>query len=160
LSKPTVYVETSVIGYLTSRQHSDAIVAGHQLATSKWWQTAGDQFELVVSQIVVDECAAGDPDAATERLRAIDELSLVGVTASVQELIASLLDNGAVPKTEPEDAAHIALAAVHGIEFLVTWNFRHIANPAMRRKIEEVIRNAGLQSFARLRNSGRSKYVD
>jgi predicted nucleic acid-binding protein len=118
-------------------------VAGHQLATRKWWQTAGDQFELVVSQIVLDECAAGDPDAATERLRTIDELSLVSVTASVQELIASLLDNGAVPKTEPEDAAHIALAAVHGIEFLVTWNFRHIANPAMRRKIEEVVRNAG-----------------
>ena len=118
-------------------------MAGHQLATRKWWQTAGDQFELVVSQIVLDECAAGDPDAATERLRTIDELSLVSVTASVQELIASLLDNGAVPKTEPEDAAHIALAAVHGIEFLVTWNFRHIANPAMRRKIEEVVRNAG-----------------
>ncbi len=143
MSKPSVYVETSVIGYLTARQQSDAIVVGHQLATKKWWRTARDHFELVVSQIVVDECADGDQTAAAERLQTISDLNRVSVTSEVQRVIDALLGEGAVPKTEPEDAAHIALAAAHGVEYLVTWNFRHIANPSMRRKIEEVIGKAG-----------------
>ena len=145
MSKPTVYVETTVVGYLTARKQSDAIVAGHQLATKTWWQTARDRFELVVSQIVIDECADSDQIAASERLRAISDLNLVGVTAEVQRLIDALMDKGAVPKTEPEDAAHIALAAAHGVEYLVTWNFRHIANPSMRRKIDDVIGNSGFR---------------
>jgi len=141
--KPTVYIETTVIGYLTARPQTDLIVAGHQLATQKWWATARADFDLVVSQVVIDECAAGDAQAAEERLQTIAGLNLVGFSPKVQELIDKLLDNFAVPRTEPEDAAHIALAAVSGVEYLVTWNFRHIANPAMRRKIEEVIANSG-----------------
>jgi predicted nucleic acid-binding protein len=120
-------------------------VAGHQLATTKWWQTARDHFELVISQIVFDECADGDATAAAERLRAIADLNFVSVTAEDQRLINALLDKNAVPKTEPKDAAHIALAAVHGVELLVTWSFRHIANPSMRRRIEDVIGNAGFR---------------
>ncbi len=143
MPKPPVYVETTVIGYLTARPQRDEIVAGHQAATKKWWQTARNRFELVVSQIVLDECAAGDATAAQERLSAIGDLAVVGVTTEVQRVIDALLAGGAVPVTEPADAAHIALAAVHGIQYLTTWNLRHIANASTRRIIEEVIRNAG-----------------
>jgi hypothetical protein len=145
VSKPSVYVETTVIGYLTARQQPDPIVAGHQLATKKWWLNASDRFQLVISQAVVEECAAGDSIAAEERLQVIDGIRLVPFDVRVQELIQLLLDNFAVPHTEPEDAAHIALAAVHGVEYLVTWNFRHIANPSTRRKIEEVIARVGFR---------------
>jgi predicted nucleic acid-binding protein len=143
VSKPSVYIETTVIGYLTSRQQSDAIVAGHQLATPKWWQTARDKFRLVVSQLVIDECARGDQVAAAERVQAISDLNLVGITSDVHRIASALLSRGAVPQTEPKDAAHIAIAASHGVEYLVTWNFRHIANPSARRMIEEVITSAG-----------------
>ena len=143
--KPSVYVETTVVGYLTARQQSDAIVAGHQIATKNWWRTARDRFELVVSQIVVDECADGDQTAAAERLQAISDLGLVSVTSEVQRVVDALLDAGAVPQTEPKDAAHIAFAAAHAVEYLVTWNFRHIANPSTRRKIEKVIIDAGFR---------------
>jgi hypothetical protein len=145
VTKPTVYVETTVVGYLTARQQIDAVIAGHQIATKKWWSTARDRFDLVVSQVVVEECADGDPTAAAERLRAIDGLALVGFSAQVEHLIKELLDKCALPRTEPEDAAHIALAAVNSIEYLVTWNLRHIANSVMRRKIEHVISEAGYQ---------------
>lgn len=143
MSKPSVYVETTVIGYLTARQQSDAIVAGHQLATRAWWRSARDRFELVASQLVIDECALGDQAAAAERLQAIGDLKLVGATNEVGRVTSALLDHGAIPITEPKDAAHIAFAASHGVQYLVTWNFRHIANPSTRRKIEEVIINSG-----------------
>ena len=143
MAKPTVYVETTVIGYLTARQQPDPIVAGHQLATQKWWQSARDECELVVSQVVVDECSLGDPTAANERLQAVAGLKLVSATAEVEIVTKALLDRSAVPITEPKDAAHIAFAAAHGVEYLVTWNFRHIANPSMRRKIEEVLLSSG-----------------
>jgi predicted nucleic acid-binding protein len=143
--KPSVYVETTVIGYLTSRQQSDAIVAGHQLATQKWWQSARDQFRLVVSQLVIDECAQGDQVAAADRVQAIRDLNLVGITSDVHRIASALLSRGAVPQTEPKDAAHIAISAAHGVEYLVTWNFRHIANPATRRMIEAVILDAGFR---------------
>lgn len=145
MPKPSVYVETTVIGYLTARQQPDAIVAGHQLATEKWWQSARQRFGLVISQLVIDECSKGDQSAAAERLRAVADLDLLAINPEAHRLTSALLSRGAVPQTEPRDAAHIALAAVHGIEYLVTWNFRHIANPSTRRKIDEVIVSTGFR---------------
>ena len=145
MAKPTVYVETTVIGYLTARQQSNPIVTGHQLATQKWWQTARERFHLVVSQLVIDECSLGDQTAAAVRLDAVEDLNLVAVTPGVDRVTKALLNQGAIPQTEPKDAAHIAFAAAHAVEYLVTWNFRHIANPSTRRKIEKVIIDAGFR---------------
>jgi predicted nucleic acid-binding protein len=145
MALPTVYVETTVIGYLTARRQPDPIVAGHQVATERWWLSARQKFQLAISQLVIDECSQGDPAAAAERLQAIADLDLIAVNSAAHQLTNSLLSRGAVPQTEPRDAAHIALAAVHGVEYLVTWNFRHIANPSMRRMIEEVIVGTGFR---------------
>lgn len=141
--KPTVYVETTVIGYLTSRPRVDVVVAGRQNTTCHWWKTAADYFDLVASQLVVQECSAGDQQAAEERLEALAGMALLSTTLEAEELSAALIAGNAVPASYPEDALHIALAAVHGVQYLVTWNCRHIANAALRLTIERICRNAG-----------------
>jgi predicted nucleic acid-binding protein len=143
--KPTVYVETTVIGYLTSWPRQDVTVAGHQQTTRLWWRTAFDRFKLVASRLVVQECSAGDKEAAKDRLESIAKLSILPTTAEAEQLAEDLVRGHAVPKTEPEDALHIALAAAHGIQYLVTWNCCHIANASIRVTIERICREAGYE---------------
>jgi predicted nucleic acid-binding protein len=143
--KPAVYVETSVIGHLTSWPQSDVTVLGHQVTTRKWWETAPARFDLFVSESVVREAGAGDPHAARERLEALAGLTVLPTTPEVERLVQQLILGHAVPEVAPEDALHIALAAVHGVEYLVTWNCRHIANAAVRATIERVCRSAGYE---------------
>jgi predicted nucleic acid-binding protein len=140
---PSVYVETSVIGYLTSWPRQDVTIAGHQNTTKQWWSTAGDRFELFVSQLVVRECSDGDSTAVQERLVCIEGLPVLPITVDAENLAASLIQGSAVPASEPNDALHIALAAVHGVQYLVSWNFRHIVNASLRPAIERVCRDAG-----------------
>lgn len=145
MPKPIVYVETSVIGYLTSRPSRDPIVAGHQQVTIEWWTTAQSQYELFVSELVVVECSAGDPEAARERLLVLNSLPRLAPTEAAAQLTLALLHSKAVPASEPRDAAHIALAAAHGVEFLATWNFRHIANAPCQALIKQACRDAGFE---------------
>ena len=142
---PTVYVETTVIGYLTSRPREDPIVAGHQNTTRDWWQTAADRFDLVASELVVRECSAGDQSAAEERREALAAITLLRTTEDAERFAAALIAGHAVPHSHPEDAFHIALAVVNGIQYLVTWNFRHIVNAAVRSTIERICRDAGYE---------------
>jgi hypothetical protein len=143
--KSKVYVETTVISYLTAWPSRDVVIAGHQQITRDWWQTAADRFELVASELVLDEAAAGDPDAARDRLVALASVTLLDATEQALELATQLLESGAIPKKAAEDAVHIAIAVTNGVEFLVTWNCRHIANATMRSQIELACRNAGFE---------------
>jgi predicted nucleic acid-binding protein len=136
--KPRVYVETSVLGYLTSWPSGDLIVAGRQKVTRDWWGRALRVFDLIVSELVVEEVSEGDPQAVRERLEVLEHLPILVITREAEELAQALVAGRAVPATEHVDALHIALAATNGIEYLVTWNFKHIANAAMRSKIEGV----------------------
>ena len=136
--KPTVYVETSVIGYLTSWPSGDLIVAARQKITRDWWRDAPAKYDLIVSDVVLREASTGDPLAVQDRLAVIQPMPKLAITQQAEDLAKALVLQGAVPTKEPEDALHIALAAVNGIEYLVTWNFKHIANPAMRLKISDV----------------------
>ena len=141
--KPSVYIETSVISYLTARPSRDVVVAAYQEITREWWRGARDRFALFVSELVVAEAGTGDPDAARARLETIETLPRLGATAKATELARHLLDLGAVPEGAGDDAAHIAIAVANGVDFLVTWNFRHIANATMRSRIEDVCRRSG-----------------
>ena len=141
--KPTAYVETSVISYLAARPSRDVVVAAYQEVTRDWWRIAPSRFHLVASALVVSEARAGDADAARARLAALESLVLLDATFEAETLTAQLVDSGAVPPTAAEDAAHIAIATTNGVDYLVTWNFRHIANAAMRSRIEHVCRQAG-----------------
>ena len=141
--KPKVYVETSVIGYLTSWPSGDLIIAGRQKITKDWWRDASDNYELMVSELVVRECSAGDQTAIADRLAEIDTLTVITLLKDAEDLAALLLKKGAVPTSEGNDAFHIALAVVNGIDYLLTWNFKHIANASMKSKIYSVCAEAG-----------------
>jgi predicted nucleic acid-binding protein len=145
MQKQRVYVETTVIGYLTSRPSSNPVVAGHQERTREWWANASSRFHLHVSQPVIDECAAGDVTAAAERLGIVKPLVLLRTTSDAERLARDLLAAEAVPRSQPRDALHIAIAAANGIEYLVTWNFRHIANAFKLGHIERICRGAGFE---------------
>ena len=136
--KPKVYVETSVIGYLTNWPSGDLIVAARQKITRDWWRDAPNKFELVVSDVVLREAGSGDAQAAQDRLAAIAPFPVLAVVQVANDLAKALISQSAVPPTFPEDALHIALASVNALEYLVTWNFKHIANAQMRTKIGDV----------------------
>ncbi len=143
--KPTIYIETTVVSYLTAWPSRDLIIAAHQQLTRDWWKNCRERFQIVASELVVRESKAGDAEAARERLLVLDTLTLLEITDSDLELAGQLIAEQAVPKKAAEDALHLALAATNGIDYLVTWNCRHLANALMRARIELVCRAAGYQ---------------
>ena len=116
----TVYLETTVVGTIASRDHPDPIMLARQLSTRRWWASASSRFDLRISDLVIVECSAGDPSAATERLQVVDGINVLAPTDVAEGLADALMNGKAVPTSEPRDAAHIALAAVHGMNYLVT----------------------------------------
>lgn len=144
MAKPKIYVETTVISYLTARPSRDVVLAAHQQVTRDWWDRR-DKFELTACQLVVQEASAGDPVAAHERLQAMIGIPLLAAPEDALQLSRALLDSGAVPKQAAEDALHIAVAAVNGVEYLVTWNYKHLANATKRVQIEDICRDAGYE---------------
>ena len=143
--RPTAYIETSVVSYLTARPSRDVVIAAYQEITREWWRAAPTRFALVSSALVVAEAGAGDPDAARIRLEALGAVALLDATPDAEGLTHALVDHGAVPRQAADDAAHIAIAVTNGVDFLVTWNFRHLANAALRVRIEQVCRRAGYE---------------
>jgi predicted nucleic acid-binding protein len=139
----TVYIETTVVGNIAGRVHPDPLIAARQTITRKWWLKAAERYRLFVSELVLDECSRGDPLAAKERLSAIQGVELLDTTPPAENLADALVANGAVPASQPRDAFHIAIAAVNGVQYLVTWNFKHIANPTLQNRIASVCRDNG-----------------
>ena len=143
--KAKVYIETTVISYLTARPNRDVVIAGHKKITRDWWQTCRKRFDVVASQLVVREASAGDSRAAQERLAKLATLTLLEVTEEAVLLAQELVSTGAVPEKAAEDALHLAIAVTNGVEYLLTWNCKHLANATMRTKIEDVCRSAGYE---------------
>ncbi|RLS74020.1 MAG: PIN domain-containing protein [Planctomycetota bacterium] len=142
----SIYLETTVVGHIAGRLHPVATVLARQQVTRQWWESASDRYLLFVSDLVLAECGDGDEDAASERLNILEGIDVLQTTAAANELAASLIEAHAVPKSEPRDALHIALAAINGIDYLATWNFKHIMNPSTQHLIDAVCRNAGIES--------------
>lgn len=143
-TKPKVYVETSVVSYLTAWRSRDIVVAGNQETTREWWDRRGD-FDLFISEFVIDEAPGGAPDAATRRLDALSGLPLIDIGDEVETVAGALLARASLPSKASLDALHIAVATLGGMDYLLTWNCAHIANPAFRPRIEAVIRLLGYQ---------------
>lgn len=112
---PTVYLETTVIGHLVGRIHSDPLVAGRQKATREWWASAADRFQLFASKLVLQECGEGDAESAAQRIAALDDLHFIVATAKADHLAKQLIPGHAVPSTEKRDATHISLSAIFRI---------------------------------------------
>ena len=129
--KPRVYVETTIPSYLGARPSRDLIVAAHQQITSQWWTTQRVHYWLYVSQFVVDEASEGAPDAVRERLAVLKGLPDLEINEEVRSLAGAIVRAGLIPRKKAADAAHVAVAAVHSMDFLLTWNCQHLANARM-----------------------------
>ena len=144
--KPSVYVETTIVSYLVGwLNRNDLQVAAHQEVTRRWWATRRSDFDLVASPLVVDEAADGDPVLAAELLRFLQDVPLLRIPEHAHALKFQLLRRTQIPAKAENDALHIAIAAVHGIEFLVSWNCRHIANAVTLPVVYDVCRQSGYE---------------
>ncbi len=141
----SVYIETTVVGNIAGRLHPEPRIAARQTVTRQWWQSAGSRYKVVASLLVVGECSDGDTSAADERLRVLEGVELLTSLKEVDVVAQELIDNHAVPASEPRDAFHIAIAAVHGVQYLATWNFKHILNPTVQSTITQVCRESGFE---------------
>ena len=142
---PRVYLETTVVSYLAARPSRDLIIAANQQVTHEWWLARRASFEVYISQLVVNEAETGDEKAVQRRLQIIDGIPLLALTQDVLVLTERLVAHGAIPTAASEDALHVAIATANGMDYLLTWNFRHIANATMRSRIEYVCRYAGFE---------------
>ncbi len=138
MSEKSVYLETSFISYLTSRPSRDLITAGHQAITSDWWEVHRHHFALYVSEPVKDEAMQGNAEMAAKRLAVIDEIDLLTVTDEAIDFGQVLIEGHAVPAKAATDALHVAISCVNGIDYLLTWNCKHIANAQRFRDIERL----------------------
>ncbi len=141
----TLYLETTIVSYLTARTSRDARMRVHQETTRRWWRTKRKEFQIFVSPVVLEEAAGGDQLAARRRARLLGRLPQVAITDSVSRVAQSLVDRDVIPRVAEVDAVHVALAAVHGLEYLLTWNCKHIANATKRVAIEELCRQQGFE---------------
>jgi hypothetical protein len=131
----TVCLETSVISYLAATPSRDLLTAAHQQITHLWWRTRRSSFDLFVSQLVLDECVAGDSDAAERRMVFLANLPLLDIDSEVTTLARYFVQKVPLPERAAADALHIAAAVRHGIDYLLTWNCKHIANAELRLRI-------------------------
>jgi hypothetical protein len=143
--KPKVYIETSIISYLTARPSNDLRAMANQSITIEWWENRKPDFDVFVSEFVIAESSQGDPDAVSRRSAAISDLPELEITEAVRQLGKALVTQGPIPKGAEIDAYHIAVAAANGMDYLLTWNCKHIANAVMRPMVEEVCRNHGYE---------------
>ncbi len=118
----TVYIETSIISYLASRPSRDIIAAGHQQLTHDWWFAERDGFSVCTSALVLREASSGDASAASARLQWLQGIPLIAITPEAEKLSERLLQAAVLPEKAAADALHIAIAAYHRLNFLLTWN--------------------------------------
>lgn len=137
-------METTIVSYLAARRSRNLIVRAHQELTRRWWRQRAE-FEVFASPLVLEEAGRGDVSARIRRQRFLRDVRLLEINDDTRTVGRQLLATGALPAQAEGDALHIGVAAVHGMEYLVTWNCRHIANAWMRSQIEEIIRELGYE---------------
>ena len=142
--KSKVYLETTIVSYLVASPTQDVVRAAHQQVTKEWWARRA-RFDLFVSRPVLAEARQGDTTAAARRLDTLAGIPVLSMNRGVTTLARTLIRTGTLPTKARLDALHVATAAVNGMNYLLTWNLRHLANAAIRGKIEDVCRKAGIQ---------------
>lgn len=143
MPKPKVYLETTIPSYLGAWPSRDLITAAHQQITRDWWETRGPEFDLFISALVIEEASGGDDSASARRLAFIRDVPLLELTDEVVEFGTALVERKAIPENEAEDALHVGIAVVHGMDYLLTWNLSHIAKAEARNRIERACRSMG-----------------
>jgi hypothetical protein len=141
----TVYIETSILGYLTARPSRDIVVSANIQITREWWDARRSDFQLYSSQAVVKETSQGDAEIASQRLEILRHFSLLDLNQSVLDLAEQFLERSNLPAKADVDAVHIAAATVHGMDYLLTWNCKHIANAQIQGKLAEISLDFGYE---------------
>ena len=139
----TVYIETSIPSYLTARPSRDVRTAAWQQITTQWWDQEKPKYDLFTSELVLAEASAGDPDAAQRRLNSLEGIPKLALTDETKVLASGLISGGGIPAHAQADALHIATACVHGVDYLLTWNCRHIDNAARKPIVRSICNAAG-----------------
>lgn len=142
---PSVYLETTVISYLAADPSRDLVLAAHQQITHDWWNNSRQKFDLYISQLVLDEMSLGDPITAQKRLALAQNAQPLALTQEALDLAKSLITKGPIPKKAVDDALHISIAAVHCIDYLLTWNCKHIANLFIQKDLEKIMLRFGFR---------------
>lgn len=140
---PTAYIETTIPSYYVSRPARDVVQISRQSSTRRWWDGGCSGFQLFISQEVIDEAGRGDAGQASRRLEMLADIPVLEFNTDVENLARRLIGSGLVPASVASDAVHIATASVHGVDFLVTWNFKHIANPLIRQRLRQEVALSG-----------------
>ena len=143
--KPRVYLETSVVSYLVGRLSRDVVVLGNQELTREWWEIRRAEYDLFISEVVIGEAAMGDPELARQRVAICEALPLLAVTNEAERLAPLLLKAAAMAPNAATDALHMSVAAVQGMDYLLSWNCTHIANATIRRAIDRQCRASGYE---------------
>ena len=138
-----IYIETTIPSYLAARPSRDLLQAARQQLTHDWWSNERQNYDLCVSEIVLEEAAAGDEDAARRRLPFLEGLPLLDLTDDVNEVAKKIMESGLLPPRAARDAFHIAVSAVHGIDILLTWNCKHIANATIMKELTAIVADCG-----------------
>ncbi len=137
-----LYIETSVVSYAASEISKDIIIAAHQILTSEMWNKLSN-FDVYISEIVIDEISNGNKENAIKRLKVVEDFKILELTNEVENFAYTLITRKLIPDKCPEDALHIAFAAVNNIDFIVTWNFKHINNINIKNKIRLLAEESG-----------------
>ena len=143
MDKPTAYIETSVVSYLTARPTADLVAAAWQKVTLDWWETRRSRFALYTSEVTLQEAGRGDPDALARRLAALTDVPLLPITNAVDSLANELVRKAVLPARALNDALHVAVAAVHGVDYLLTWNYRHLDNAETKPAVRDTCKRHG-----------------
>ena len=140
----SVYIETSVVSYLVARPNRDPVTAWRQELTNEWWVARRGQFACVISQEVIVEALEGDAEMAAKRMEALRDLPLIVGGAESAKLATDLLERGLFPANARADANHLAVATCAAADYLLTWNYRHLANAQVLRQLESYLSGRGL----------------
>ena len=143
--KKRIFVERTVVSYLTAKPSRDIMVAGHQDVTREVWPQLLTKYETYISALVFQEAGKGDPNQARMRLAAVEPFPMLDIDDEARTLAEKILLRRAVPAEFPEDALHIAVAAVNGMEVILTWNFAHLNNPFTRKMVRQVVEGEGYE---------------
>ena len=134
----TVYIETSILGYLTARSTKNLILSANMEITQAWWINRRNLFTLYISEVVLDEVAEGDAEIAGKRLEALQDIPLLSVDETALTLAEQFLLRSNLPPKAATDSVHIAIATIHGMDYLLTWNCKHIANAQIQKKLAQI----------------------
>jgi predicted nucleic acid-binding protein len=143
--KNRVYIETSIVSYLTARPSRDLIVAARQQVTRDWWEKQRRIYVCFVSEFVLPEAGRGDPGASRSRLSALANLPLLRVEEGAIELADGLVAAGLLPEIAATDALHLSMATVHEMNVLLTWNCGHLANATILGEVGRFVRIKGYE---------------